>query len=349
MFRSATFKLTLWYLGIAMAISILFSVALYSVTTGELKRGLHNESQSLYNQFPVFQGDPRFGFNSNPFYQSSAHRILLRLLGFNVLVLVLAGGSSYLLAKRTLGPIEVAHLQQKRFTSDVSHELRTPLTAIRMESEVALLNAKIPAKELRQTLESNLEEVDKLENLINNLLRLSRLEADELKQNFGVLTNTEIVSTAIKSVSKLAGHHSIVIDQNVMEAKLPGDIESLSQLLVILIDNAIKYSPNGSGITIESKPGKDSVIFKVKDSGTGIEPLALEHIFDRFYRADSSRAKTNIEGFGLGLSIAKMIAEIHQGHITISSQLEKGTTATVKLPKYVSAVPESKTIKDTSD
>jgi signal transduction histidine kinase len=325
-----------------MAISLLFSVALYSVTTGELRRGLHNESQSLYNKFPVFQGDPRFGFNSNPFYESSAHRILLRLLGFNALVLILAGASSYVLAKRTLGPIEAAHLQQKRFTSDVSHELRTPLTAIKMESEVALLNEKIPAKELRQTLESNLEEVAKLESLINNLLRLSRLEADELKQNFGVLTNTEITTHAINTINKLATRHNISIEENVKQAKLSGDLDSLSQLLVILLDNAIKYSPNGTIIRVESEPTKDNVIFKIKDSGSGIEQQALEHIFDRFYRADSSRAKTHIEGFGLGLSIAKMIAEIHLGHITIFSQLKKGTTATISLPRYKAVKPKSK-------
>src|SRR5579884_1537404 len=184
MFRSATFKLTMWYLAIAMAISLLFSVALYNVTTGELERGLSSESQNLVNNFPVFRGETRYGLAPQPYYENSSHRILLRLIVFNVIVLIFAGGASYWLAKRTLEPIEAAHKQQKRFTADVSHELRTPLTAIKMESEVALLNQKSAAKELRQTIKSNLEEVTKLEVLINNLLKLTRLEADELQQNF---------------------------------------------------------------------------------------------------------------------------------------------------------------------
>jgi two-component system sensor histidine kinase CiaH len=334
MFRSATFKLTMWYLAIAMAISLLFSIALYHVTTGELNRGLHSESQSLYKNFPVFQGDPNFNFQPKPLYEDSAHRILLRLIGFNMIVLIGAGVSSYFLARRTLEPIELAHRQQARFTADVSHELRTPITAIKMESEVALLNDKAPANELRAILESNLEEVAKLEVLINNLLRLSRLEADELQQNFSSLNSQDIINEAIEKVGKIAQQKSITIDTKLSNASVYGDPDSLVQLLVILLDNAIKYSPKNSAVSVVDSSSKDTVSWKIKDSGIGIEPEALRHVFDRFYRADTSRTKIDdSEGYGLGLSIAKMIADIHNATITLSSEVEKGTTVVIRLPK----------------
>jgi signal transduction histidine kinase len=333
MFRSATLRLTLWYLAIAMAISILFSFALYNVTTNELMRGLHSESQSLYQQFPVFQNDPNVNFRAAPFYSSSSHRILLKLIGFNIIVLIAAGISSYLLARRTLEPIEAAHTQQKRFTSDVSHELRTPLTAIKMESEVALLSDNIPINELRDTIQSNLEEVGKLENLINNLLRLSLLEVDELQHNFSPVSSELVVDSAIAKVSKTAQNHDIRIVSEVTPADALGDQDSLIQLITILLDNSIKYSPRGSEIKVSGTTNKNSVIWQIKDQGIGIEQKALERVFDRFYRSDNSRTKSGSDGYGLGLSIAKMIADIHKANITLTSQLKQGTIATITIPR----------------
>ncbi len=333
MFRSATLRLTLWYLAIVMAISLIFSGILYNETTRELNRGLRSESQTIYNKFPVFQGDPDINLGPNSYYRDSSHRILIRLVGLNLIVFVLAGFSSYWLARRTLEPIEAAHARQKRFTSDVSHELRTPLTAIKMESEVALMNSKPVAKELRATLESNLEEVAKLENLINNLLRLSRLEADELQQNFVRLDSNKLFDGAMTKLGKKAETHTISL--NIPEKlEVLGDKDSLEQLIVILIDNALKYSPADSDISLRGKSDKDETIWLIEDHGVGIDPESLKHVFDRFYRADNSRNKAgDTEGYGLGLSIAQMIADVHNGSISITSQVGKGTTVSVHLPK----------------
>lgn len=330
MFRSATFKLTMWYLAIVMAISLAFSVVVYNVATAELSRGLHRETERIYSQFPVFQGTPLLRTSSD--YQTGAHRILLRLVGFNLLVLAGAGGASYWLARRTLEPIEAAHEQQKRFTADVSHELRTPLTALRMESEVALLNHKADPEELRATLSSNLEEVGKLEALINNLLRLTRLEADELQQAFTPVATSKLTADTLKQVSSLAEARRITLSHEGDEARVFGDYDNLVQLLVILLDNAIKYSEPGSDVALVTTTGTDRVELSVHDHGVGIDRQALTHVFDRFYRSDSSRGKTDSEGFGLGLSIAKMIADVHHGTITLSSRVGEGTTATVSLP-----------------
>ncbi len=340
MFRSATFKLTMWYLAIVMAISIIFSFALYNVTTGELNRGLNRETQRIDTQFPVFQNDPNIRYMST-YASQDASRIMLRLISLNLFVLVGAGFASYFLARRTLEPIEAAHEQQKRFTSDVSHELRTPLTALRMESEVALLNSKTSSAELRKTIKSNLEEVTKLDLLINNLLRLTQLEADELQQHFQRISSRDVVEAAIERVSKLAEARKITIKQTVKDAAVLGDQESLVQIIVILLDNAIKYSPEGKTVTLDASATGKEVIWRISDEGNGIEQAALEHVFDRFYRSDSSRAKSTTEGYGLGLSIAKMIADVHEGNITVKSRVGHGTTAIVLIPKAANTEAET--------
>ncbi len=335
MFRSATFKLTMWYLAIVMAISLIFSTVLYGVATGELDRSLHLEGRRISSQYPVFQNDPMLHAATD--YSSSADRILWRLVGLNIAVLVAAGLASYWLARRTLEPIEEAHEQQKRFTADVSHELRTPLTALRMESEVALLNTKNGKQELRQTLASNLEEVGKLEELINNLLRLTRLEADELEQQFSTFESKTIADEAATQSKGRAQERKIKLDTKVQAARLNGDQASLSQLLVILLDNAIKYSPSGAAVHLVGKSEKGRFVFRIEDEGAGIDKETLEHVFDRFYRGkDASRNKSSAEGFGLGLSIAKMIADLHKGEITITSQPKHGTTVVVSLPLVTS-------------
>lgn len=330
MFESATFKLTVWYLAIAMTISLIFSVALYNVTTHELGRGLQSENQRIIDRFPVFEDDPTL---NHPGEYDTEERIFWRLVGFNVLVFLGAGAASYWLARRTLEPIQAAHEQQKHFTSVVSHELRTPLTAMRMESEVALMNDKAKPAELRDTLTSNLEEVGKMELLINNLLRLTRLEADELQQSFTRTNGVEIVRAAMQQIDSQADSRGITVSSQTGRHYIYGDKSSLTQLLVILLDNAIKYSPKGSAISVNAKPDKQNqqAIWEVKDEGSGISPKTLEHIFERFYRGRGPAHQAS-DGYGLGLSIAKTIADLHGGEIILTSREGHGTTATVKLP-----------------
>lgn len=333
MFQSATLRLTLWYLAIAMTISICFSAVIYNVATHELDRGLHRQSDRFYAQIPDdLMPDPRLRSRFEIESEVSAHRLLLRLIGLNLIVLGGAGYASYILARRTLEPIAAAHEQQKRFTADVSHELRTPLTALKMESEVALLNPKAKPADLRNTIKSNLEEASKLELLINNLLRLSRLEADELQQQFTTVNSSDVLHSAITQVKPQADAKKIHIDDTTKPHKIWGDSDSLQQLFVILLDNAIKYSNHGQSIKLTSRIKRDYLTIKIVDEGSGIEPAALEHVFDRFYRADSSRHKGDSTGFGLGLSIAKMIADVHNGDITITSKVNKGTSVSVNLP-----------------
>ena len=332
MFRSATLRLTLSYLTIVMAISLVFSALLYNETTRDLSQGLRSESQSIFSQYPIFQNDPSLNLQPTHYYRAEAHRILIRLIGFNLIVLVVAGFSSYWLAEKTLEPIIAAHDRQRRFTSDVSHELRTPLTAIKMESEVALLSTKTPTSELKQTIKSNLEEVAKLETLINNLLKLSRLETTDLKANFKAVNAKDMVEQAVKKLESKSSNHHVLIDVP-DKLTLYGDSDSLEQLTIILLDNALKYSPKDSKINIKAYLHNHQTILEVEDNGYGISPNNLENIFDRFYRVDNSRNKgQESEGYGLGLSIAQMIADLHDAEITITSQVSQGTSVKVRFP-----------------
>ncbi|HEY1645125.1 MAG TPA: HAMP domain-containing sensor histidine kinase [Candidatus Saccharimonadales bacterium] len=315
-----------------MAISVLFSAVVYRIGANDIARGVHAQYERIYNQFPVFDNNPVLKTGSS--INSSDHDLLLKLVFLNIAVLLLAGLASYVLARRTLEPIEEAHEQQKLFTANVSHELRTPLTALKMESEVALLNPNISAKELKNTLKSNLEEVSKLERLINNILRLTKLEADELRQNFGVVSSKQVVEDAIKQVKIQAKNRNINIEQNIHDQTFSGDEDNVNQLIVILLDNAIKYSSPNSLVKIETHKHENNLIFKITDHGVGIPKSSLEHIFDRFYRSEGSRNKgqNEREGYGLGLSIAKMIADVHSAVITVSSEVGKGTEVEVSFP-----------------
>lgn len=339
MFRSATFKLTLWYLAIITGISLVFSVVIYHFAATALQAGLHSQTMRIYRNFPVFNGSPLLVTRGD--LQTGEHHILLRLIDFNVLVVILAGVASYFLARRTLQPIEAAHRRQQRFTADVSHELRTPLTSLKMSSEVALLDTQATKPALREALASNLEEADKMNILINNLLRLTKLDDDEVQAGFAKLKSSTVIATAIEQTKAMTSVKQITITQEGKAAPLYGDEASLVQLLVILLDNAVKYSPEKSTVTINTTTVGPNTLIRITDKGAGISPEALPYVFDRFYRADASRAKgASREGYGLGLSIAKLISDRHRGIITLTSQLGMGTTASIELPSSQPTSPQ---------
>jgi signal transduction histidine kinase len=331
MFTSATVKLTLSYLAIIMVLCAMFSTALYGFATNELQHNMTRQAERLNIIYPELNFNP--ALQPDTAYKKSSHRILLNLIYLNLAVLLAAGLASYGLARWTLQPIEAAHEQQKRFTADVSHELRTPLTALKMTTEVILLDTSASKAALKQALVSNLEDANKLDILITNLLRLTRLEASELQQNFTAVPVQEIIDQAMAGLNDFAKQKHITMahesDERLM---IMGDRTSLIQLLTILLDNALKYSPENSTISLTAAAQDNIVLLTVADNGPGIAATDLPHVFDRFYRADTARTTSEANGFGLGLSIARMICELHQGDIQLVSKGGKGTTAELRLP-----------------
>ena len=329
MFKSATLKLTLYYILVVMLISLIFSVVVYKVGTDNLRLALHRQTNKLSIEYPFFSQHSGLQYSRDDL-SASNHDLLDHLILTNLAVLIGAGFIGYVLAKQTLKPIEQSHQQQQRFTADVSHELRTPLTAIKMESEVALLDKQLTAKQLREVIASNIEEAAKLDGLVNNLLRLTRLEAGELQQQFIDVDLSNVISQAIEHVQSRATAKQIDINTEMMPVTVKGDKDSLEQMFVIFLDNAIKYSRKKSVITLSLASTSKEATVTVKDNGVGIPYKDIEHIFDRFYRSDHSRSGSN--GYGLGLSIAKLIADVHQVTITISSQEGVGTSVITSFP-----------------
>jgi signal transduction histidine kinase len=337
MFQSAVRKLTLYYLIIIMLLSFGFSTALYVALTHELGRGLQKAIVFDLKPFDGLAPSPqRFEEFRQQQLAAARQRVLNDLLFYNLSILGLAGVASYYLAKRTLEPIQAAHEAQGRFTADASHELRTPLTAMRTELEVALRDKKLSTQEARQLLTSNLEEVVKIQGLAEGLLKLSHIDTQEVFNDWEQLVIGDVLSQAISLVQKSAAQKNIqFVKIGPLDTRLEGNSFGLIELFSILLDNAIKYSPEKSTVTLAVKKRDNHLTVVLTDAGHGIKASDIPYIFNRFYRGDASRTKQDGQGnggYGLGLSIAKQLVELHDGQITVASQPEKGSTFTVVLP-----------------
>jgi two-component system sensor histidine kinase CiaH len=329
MFQSAAIKLTTWYIAIVMALSIGCSIALYNVSSNDLENNIRRRLPLSVNELLTPKDVRSLADLRSRQLDTDLSHLKNNLIYFNILVLVFGGAASYALARRTLEPIEESLEAQKRFTSDASHELRTPLTAIQAEIEVALRDSKLTKAQAVELLQSNLEEVGKLRRLSDGLLNL----AQHTKPTDIVPTDIKpVVKEAVERIEKLAAIKKIKIDDKTKDLTLKADHYSLTELFVILIDNAIKYSPDGKRIEITSQIAGKSGRISIKDQGIGIKASDLPHIFDRFYRSDTSRSKTQAEGYGLGLAIARKIADSLDGSIEVKSAPTKGSTFTIVLP-----------------
>ncbi len=328
MFHSAAVKLATWYLAILMALSIGLSIALYNVSTRDLDSNLRR--QNNYYNFLTPQDLRNLDNQRRHQIKDSLDHQRNRLIVFNLLVLLVGGGLSYLLARRTLEPIEQALADQSRFAGDAAHELRTPLTAMQTENEVTLRNPKLSKDQAVAQLNSNLEEVAKLRALSDGLLALVNDRNDEDYRSSVSLR--KIVKAAEEITAVAAKSKKIMVETEVADLKVKGNQPQLINLMTILLDNAVKYSPDGSTVKLTAEKKDKMARVSVSDEGIGIHQADIKNIFERFYRADNSRSKLKVEGYGLGLAIAKQVVERHHGYIEVRSQPDKGSTFIVSLP-----------------
>jgi heavy metal sensor kinase len=230
-----------------------------------------------------------------------------------------------------IGRLHASFAQVRQFSADASHELRTPLTVIRGEIELALRSKKSP-EEYRRVLESTLEEILRLTSIINNLLTLAKAEQGLTTADFSEVDLNGLVEELYEDSTILAEGKNIAVSLKInTPITLVGDRTRLRQLFLNLIDNAIKYTPEGGSVSLSMEKQNGTAVFRVEDSGIGIPPEDIAKIFDRFYRVDKARSR-ELGGTGLGLSIAKWIAELHRGTIAVSSEPQKGSVFTVQLP-----------------
>ena len=230
--------------------------------------------------------------------------------------------------------LERSFVALRRFTADASHELKTPLTVVRAGVERAITRPDMPPETLA-ALEETLQEVNRMTELLDSLLTLARADEGRAELHREPVDLREIVEEAGETGELLAEHAGVG-----MEIRLPPDPvvvsvdrSRLRQLALNLIENAVKYTPRGGQVSVELGNNDGRAVFTVADTGIGIAPGDLPHVFDRFWRADSARTRTSERaGTGLGLAICKWIAEAHGGTIDVQSRPGRGTTFTVGLP-----------------
>lgn len=326
MFQSATLKLTGWYLMIIVLICLLFSIVIFAIASREVV--------SRINYTPTDPGVLRIldQDSLNLLRASQIHdaerSLIYSLLITNIAIWLIGGIGSYYLARRTLEPIEQAHEAQSRFTSDASHELRTPLASMKTELEVALRDPSLTKDEMRELLGSNLEEVNKLTKLSQTLLQLSRLDHDNIERSAVDL------AVALDTVLARFGQDAIRIKVSIKpHTTVVANLSAAEELFTILIDNAVKYSPPDSPITLKFLRIKQLAGFEITNQGSGIPAALLPRIFDRFFRADNARTGGSRRSYGLGLSLAKKLVEVHGGELTVSSREQGPTTFRVLLPR----------------
>jgi heavy metal sensor kinase len=233
---------------------------------------------------------------------------------------------------RMIGRLESSFQEILRFTADASHELRTPLTAIRTETEVALTRS-MTNLDYQHLLGSILEECHHLTHLTDQLLTLSREDVLGARQARQPVELTAIVEKVIDSLHSLAESKSLHLHNGkTVPLRVLGDEARLRRVFINLLDNAIKYTPEGGTVEVDFACQDKCAVVSVRDTGPGIPPEHLPHVFERFYRINKARSRDQ-GGAGLGLSIARSIVLSHEGQIEMTSTLGQGTTVTVTLPR----------------
>jgi two-component system, OmpR family, sensor kinase len=228
----------------------------------------------------------------------------------------------------TFARLDSAFAQQQQFTSDAAHELRTPISVMLTQTQTTL-NRERSAAEYRETLESCQRAAQRMRRLIESLLELARLDAGQQQMKRLRFDLAQTARDCVTLIQPLADQRHVKIISDVPALECVGDSERLAQVITNLLTNAITYNKENGELRIQGETKNGSVIMTVSDNGVGISAEALPHVFDRFYRADSSRSSGNT---GLGLAISKAIVEAHGGQIEVSSRPDVGTVFTVRLP-----------------
>lgn len=264
--------------------------------------------------------------------EQALHELSLLLIGGGGLGIVLAALGSLFLAGRSLVPIRQAFARQRQFTADASHELRTPLALIRANAEMMIMRDGHLDDDNAELVQEIIRETDHLNRMVGDLLTLARADSETLELRIAPMDFRSLVEEVHDDLQRIAEARDIEgtvsLDGPVT---VQGDEVRLRQLLLILLDNALKYTDPGGQVNVSLARVDGRARLVVQDTGIGIPPQDVQHIFDRFYRVDRAREHES-GGTGLGLAIARWIVQAHHGTIKVESELGKGTKFQVELP-----------------
>lgn len=283
---------------------------------------LFNEEFVIREVIAVSIVDPEVGLLNN---------LLWIIIGGLIIGMVSIIVASYFLARRAMIPIQAAWEKQQQFVADASHELRSPITGIYSNAELMLRHPQQTIEEQSHRITTIMKESSRMTKLISSLLTLARSDADKAELQLAPVDFSEVVETVAEHFKPLEEINNVALTIQIKQGiELIADRERLHQLIVILLDNAFKYTPEGGQILLSCDHDDKYALVVVQDSGCGIAAEHLPHIFDRFFRGDKARSRDK-GGTGLGLAIAKWIVEKHGGKISVESP-GKGTIFQVAIP-----------------
>lgn len=310
-------RLALSYLAVIMTLSLAFSVIIYAITSAQLNRPL---PPGEHAQQPPELIERQFSRRLEQRNSETRGSVIISLAALNGVMLLVGYWLSLLLARRTLAPIERAMRAQVQFVSDASHELRTPLTALMTTNEVALRKKTLDEKKVRAVFQRNIDEVEKLRKLTDNLLQLTQVDNQQIEKQ--AVDMAELIRDTVDCYQPVADKKQVALDMQVVSVTHVVAVAAVMQILGTLIDNAIKYSPPGSTVVIRL----DGQTLSVVDQGIGIAKQDQAKIFDRFYRSDEARTRGHNSGYGLGLAIAKAVADKNGYQLSVKSEPDQGST-----------------------
>ncbi len=338
------------------------NIPIHANRTGETVWIINNELQSAQN-YSLRQVTQRVQIGrqvlgylrvSHPWFEVTKpiRQLILDLILGASLTLICVAAIGWLLSGLAMAPVRESYGRLKQFTADASHELRNPIATIQTNVQVALAEPDIEPQQ-HQQLQVIERLTRRLGRLVDDLLFLARQDSGIVQQQWIEVPLDALLMEVIEEQQAIATTQNLslsleIVDQPNAEDNftLLGDWDQLARLFTNIVSNAVQYTPSGGEIEVElqlaAKNKRNSPILnpalqiKVTDTGIGISPEALPHLFDRFYRADPARTHRSAAGSGLGLAIAKAIVENHRGQIRIDSQVDRGTAVTVTLPAHKS-------------
>lgn len=286
---------------------------------------------------PVRKGNETVGllymFKNIEFYYNIAYTTLFLLLCLGLLLFIAACSFGYWLAGRNIRPISEMYERQRQFTADASHEMRTPLAVMRLAADGLKEDTDSSYSDFAKESLTMLEhEVTYLKKLTEDLMELARSDNGTLPPPTQQVELSKVCLQVLEQLALLAARKQIVLNSAIAEGlQVRGDEQSLQRLLVLLVDNAVKYSPAESVVSVSLLKHGDRLRLEVRDEGCGISAADKEKVFDRFYRVDKARSRSE-GGLGLGLALALAIVKQHRGTIKILDNELHGTIFRVELP-----------------
>lgn len=316
-------------------------VSLEDVNFAKLSRGATNSKGTWTDvgggggayriaSYPYANGDVIHIGRSLEARNTQLDRLSLVMLIGGIAGLVLATGGGLWLAGRSLIPIRRSFETQRRFVSDASHELRTPIAVVRANNELLQRHPEETIGENMDQVDAIADESEHLTRLIEDLLMLARADEGRLALNPTEFDLGELAAEVARDLGPVAAAKGVSLESDVAHVAVGADRQRIRQVLVILLDNAVKYTPAGGQVRVIARRAGHRAEVTVRDTGPGIAAEQLPKIFDRFYQADTARTPS-AGGTGLGLAIAKLIAEMHRGGLSATSVPGKGSAFTLRL------------------